>query len=164
MDLISLTHDELCGIAEKFLKNNGFGVTFHDKFKASTGTGELPDCIGFRNGVSCLIECKSSRSDFLADKKKHFRQDPLIGMGDWRFYLCPPGVISTEDLPDGWGLLHATGKVVKKVSGFPLNTMWFFDKPFTGNKQAECDFMYSALRRMVIRGHFNEIYDGLPSK
>lgn len=158
-----MTHDELCNRAEKFLRSNGFGVAFHDKFKAGTGTGEQPDAIGFRNGVSCLIECKTSRSDFLADKKKHFRVDPTLGMGDWRFFMSPPGVIDVCDLPEGWGLLHAHEKTVKKVYGFPPNTMWFFGKPFTGNKQAECDMMYSALRRMVVRGHFKEIYDGLPT-
>ncbi|MEE9646098.1 eae-like domain protein [Escherichia coli] len=35
------------------------------------------------------------------------------------------------------------------------------DKPFTGNKQVECDYMLSALRRMELRGHLNEIYDGV---
>lgn len=29
------------------------------------------------------------------------------------------------------------------------------------DKQAECDYMYSALRRMDIRGHLNEVYDGV---
>ncbi|EJF5840443.1 hypothetical protein M8W81_005320, partial [Salmonella enterica] len=32
-------------------------------------------------------------------------------------------------------------------------------KPFKANKQAECDFMYSALRRVGIRGHLNDVYD-----
>ena len=35
------------------------------------------------------------------------------------------------------------------------------DKPFIGNKQVECDYMLSALRRMELRGHLNEIYDGV---
>ncbi|MDH4628073.1 hypothetical protein J2P93_11870, partial [Escherichia coli] len=29
------------------------------------------------------------------------------------------------------------------------------------NKQVECDYMLSALRRMELRGHLNEIYDGV---
>ncbi len=28
-------------------------------------------------------------------------------------------------------------------------------------KQVECDYMLSALRRMELRGHLNEIYDGV---
>lgn len=159
-----MTHDELCLRAERYLRSNGFGVVFHDKFKAYTGTGEQPDAIGFRNGVSCLIEVKCSRADFHADKKKHFRIDPETGLGDWRFFMCEPDVIKVEDLPDGWGLLYVTGTRVKKVHGFPPNTAWYYKKPFKANKQAECDYMYSALRRMVVRGHFKEIYEGLPAQ
>lgn len=58
--------------------------------------------------------------------------------------------------------METCGKRVVKVSGWPTNTGWINDKPFTGNKQAECDYMYSALRRMEIRGHLNEIYEGMP--
>lgn len=159
-----ITHDNLCLLAEKFLTKNAFGVVFHDKFKAYTNTGEQPDCLGFRSGLSCLIECKTSRSDFLVDKRKKFRVDPLLGMGDWRFFLTPTGLIQVEELPSGWGLLETDGKRIKKVFGFPVNTEWFSVKPFTGNKQAECDYMYSACRRMVIRGHLKEIYDGVPVK
>jgi len=158
---LSITHDELCLRAERFLKSNGFGVVFHDKFRAVTNSGEQPDCLGFRSGVSCLIECKTSRSDFLADRKKKFRLEQGLGMGDWRFMMTPRGLIKPEELPKDWGLLETDGKRVYKIVGWPANTYWF-DKPFHSNKQAECDYMYSALRRMVIRGHFDEIYDGVP--
>lgn len=157
----TITHDHLCSMAEKFLKRNGFGVVFHDKFRAITPHGELPDALGFRSSVSCLIECKTSRADFLADRKKRFRKDPTKGMGDWRFMLTPKDLIKVEELPEGWGLLETTGKRIIKVHGFPRNTEWF-DKPFTGNKQSECDYLYSACRRMVIRGHFDEVYEGIP--
>ena len=159
--MASQLHDEICLRAAKFLKSNGFSVAFDDRFQASTTTGELPDAIGFRNGVSCLIEVKVSRSDFLADKKKHFRKKPETGMGDWRFFMCPPDVIKPEDLPHGWGLLYVYPKQIRKIKGFPPNTQWFYSKPFTGNKQAECDFMYSALRRVQIRGHFDCVYEQL---
>lgn len=158
---MTITHDGLCLLAEKFLKNNGFGVVFHDKFRAVTNTGEQPDSLGFRSGISCLIECKTSRSDFLADRKKKFRRAPELGMGDWRFMLTPKDLIKVEELPTGWGLLETTGKRILKVHGWPSNCDWF-DKPFYSNKQAENDYLYSACRRMVIRGHFNEIYDGVP--
>lgn len=159
--MTGITHDSLCLLAEKVLKSNGFGVVFHDKFRAHTNSGEQPDCLGFRSGVSCLIECKTSRADFLADRKKKFRVDPSLGMGDWRFMLTPKGLIDVEELPVGWGLLETSGKRILKTHGFPPNTEWYYS-PFIGNKQAECDYMYSALRRMVIRGHFKEIYEGLP--
>ncbi|GGB66138.1 hypothetical protein GCM10011607_28520 [Shewanella inventionis] len=159
--MASELHNQLCLRAAKFLNNNGFSVAFDDRFQAATGVGELPDAIGFRNGVSCLIEAKVTRSDFLADKKKRFRVDPSLGMGDWRFFICPPGLIKPEELPQGWGLLYAHAKVIKKVHGFPPNTKWFSAKPFVANKQAECDFMYSALRRIALRGNFDDVYDRL---
>jgi hypothetical protein len=152
-------------LAEKFLLKNGFGVVFNDKFKAVTKSGEQPDCIGFRSGVSCLIECKTSRSDFLADRKKRFRVDPNLGMGDWRFMLVPKGLITTEELPDGWGLLETDGRRVYKKHGWPSNMDWIdgvTGKPYTACKWSEQSMMYSALRRMHIRGHLKEIYHGLP--
>lgn len=161
---MALTHRELCQIAYKFLKRNGFKVCFHDRFIAVTSTGEQPDAMGFRNSASCLIEAKCSRADLLADRKKRFRKNPSLGMGDWRSFISEPGIISIEDLPPGWGLLHVVNGRVRKVHGWPKgNCCWGNpdDKPFTGNKQVECDYMLSALRRMELRGHLNEIYDGV---
>ncbi|MES4611381.1 hypothetical protein V2154_02165 [Ewingella sp. CoE-038-23] len=158
------THSELCVIAERFLRNNGFKVAFHDRFIAGVSTGEQPDAIGFRNLSSCLIEAKCSRADFLADRKKRFRVNPELGMGDWRFFICEPGLISIEELPEGWGLLNVKNDRVYKIWGWPGNAVWFSRKPFQANKQAECDYMCSALRRLQIRGHLPEVYAGLPVK
>lgn len=118
------THRELCELACRFLRNHGFKVVFSDRFHAWTSCGEHPDALGFRNGASCLIEVKCSRSDFLADRKKVFRAEPEKGMGDWRFYLCEPGVITVDDLPTGWGLLYAINGRVRKVHGWPGNHQW----------------------------------------
>lgn len=91
---MALTHRELCQIAYKFLKRNGFKVCFHDRFIAVTSTGEQPDAMGFRNSASCLIEAKCSRADLLADRKKRFRKNPSLGMGDWRFFISELGITS----------------------------------------------------------------------
>lgn len=93
---MALTHHELCQIAYKFLKRNGFKVCFHDRFVAVTSTGEQPDAMGFRNSASCLIEAKCSRADLLADRKKRFRKNPSLGMGDWRFFISEPEIISVS--------------------------------------------------------------------
>tara|TARA_B100002049_G_scaffold218440_1_gene185575 strand:+ start:423 stop:914 length:492 start_codon:yes stop_codon:yes gene_type:complete len=157
-----MTHDDLVLRAEKWLKNSiNCGVVFNDKFQAWTSYGEQPDGFGLRAGVSVLIECKASRADFHADKKKRFRADPSLGMGDWRFYMCPKGVINVEDLPEGWGLLWVNGSRVEKVHGIPPNTQWS-RSPFSGNKDSERAYMYGALRRLTIRGRFSEIYEGIP--
>lgn len=155
-----MTHDELVLRADRWLRNNGFSVTLRDGFSAWTTHGEKPDVIGWRDHVSCLIECKISRSDFLSDRKKPFRADPAIGMGDWRFYICPPGIITVDDLPEGWGLLYCHPKKIEKVHGFPPNTMWG-NRPFDGNKRSETMMLRSALRRFQVRGLLDVVYEGV---
>lgn len=157
-------HDELCDIATRFLKRNGFGVVFHDKFRAMTHNGEQPDCLGFRTGTSCLIECKTSRADFIADRKKKFRIAPELGMGNFRFMMTPENLITIDELPEKWGLLTVSknGRV-KKVHGWPPNTDWC-EHPFNASKACEVDYLYSACRRMEIRGHLKEVYDGIVQK
>lgn len=90
---------------------------------------ELPDVIGFTRGSlvkdgkwwsgehSLLIEVKVSRSDFLSDKRKSFRAEPHEGMGDFRYYCCPKGLIKKEEIPEGWGLLYVypSGRVMMQV-------------------------------------------------
>ena len=154
-----MTHDDLVKRAEKWLKNQGCNVVFRDDFNPPVYTGEQPDAIGWMYGISVLIECKTSRSDFHADKKKRFRITPSDGMGDFRFFMSPPDIIKPDELPDGWGLLYATSKQIKKIVGYPRS--WRDKKPFQGNKEYECQMMYGALRRMVLRGHFDGIYQKL---
>lgn len=152
------THSELCELACRFLNNHGFKVVFSDRFRTWSSYGEYPDALGFRRGASCLVEVKCSWADFLADRKKVFRTEPEKGMGDWRFYLCEPGVIGPDDLPPGWGLLHAINGRVRKVQGWPGSHQWGHQKakPFTANKQAECDYLFSALRRLELQGYRQE--------
>ena len=67
---------------------------------------ELPDVIAFTSRYSTVIECKVSRSDFLKDKNKPFRINANQGMGDYRYYCAPKGLIKPEELPYGWGLIE----------------------------------------------------------
>lgn len=102
------THREGCEIAARFLhKNMNCGAVFIEP--NPTTNSESPDAIGFRpDNCSVLMEVKVSRGDFLSDRKKPHRMDPALGMGDWRFYVCPEGVIKVEDLPAKWGLFYFT--------------------------------------------------------
>lgn len=52
------------------------------------------------------MEAKTSLNDFRADLKKPFRVYPQNGMGLYRYYICEPGVITEDDLPERWGLLY----------------------------------------------------------
>ena len=102
-----MTHQELVVVAAQWLrKTNAIVVT-----EVAT-SGEEPDAVGWHNGRSTLVECKATRSDFIADSKKFFRRDPDQGIGNFRYFLSNPGVISLDDLPPNWGLLIADkGKV-----------------------------------------------------
>lgn len=118
-------HNSLCQIASRWLKkslSNRQGMSCQISFvepKISFLGGESPDAIGFRiaeerhMGGCTIIECKTSMSDFLADMKKPHRLNPEIGMGRFRYYMCPEGLIPEERLPAGWGLLYVGAR--KKV-------------------------------------------------
>lgn len=155
-------HDLLVERAKSWLRKKGCGVVLGEPFRARTTSRETPDAIGWFSDSTCLlVECKVSRSDFFADSRKKFRTDPRLGVGQWRFYLCPSDVLQAEDMPEGWGLLWATARSVKEVHNIPGNCYWRTAPPFTSNRTTEAEILTQAMRRMVIRGHLGDVYDGL---
>lgn len=98
-------HAALIVLGATWLRKKGCSVIATD---VVSGTSETPDAIGFTSSGSILLEAKASRSDFLSDKKKHFRRRPETGMGDTRYYVVATGVATPDCLPEGWGLLIAT--------------------------------------------------------
>jgi hypothetical protein len=142
-----MTHDDLVQRAVKWLYSHGCGFAVGEISCANT-SGEIPDAIGFKGNQSILIECKTSRADFLADKKKEFRKFPKEGMGNLRLFMCEEGIIKEEDLPNKWGLLYVKGKTVKKIV-FPKGNISYGDFWQEKSYQSEHDLMYSCLRRSV---------------
>lgn len=125
----TFTHKDLCALAVKWLKRSnsagGHGCHIAVSETPTGWTGEIPDAIGFRasgswDDGSVLVEVKMSRSDFLADKRKPHRNGDVKGIGKWRYYLCPEGLIQPEDLPEKWGLLYINkrGAIKGVVSPF----------------------------------------------
>lgn len=112
-----ITHRELCLKAAKYLKNKGIQPFFKCQYVVCEleRVGECPDVFGWCGGSSQLIEVKVSRSDFLQDKKKYWRKHPDFGLGRFRSYLCPEGLIKVSDLPDKWGLLYLNESGVIEV-------------------------------------------------
>lgn len=109
--------------------------------------GEIPDAIGWIARASILIECKASRSDFLADRDKLFRYIlPDRGVGDFRFYFTNPGVIVKEyEIPNGWGVYEVIdGKIKFKFGKRYSNAT---DIPLRGNKMEEVTLLRSYIRR-----------------
>jgi hypothetical protein len=150
-----MTHEELVQRAGRWLRNSArikapieghkhlgvirCGVVFTELV---TWESETPDAIGWFNGGrgSILIEVKVSRADFRADANKVFREFPATGVGLYRYYMTPAGLLTPDELPDRWGLLEAKGRsvsVVRAPERFPEYTI-------SGEK---C-MMYSGLRRL----------------
>jgi hypothetical protein len=146
-----LTHSDLVARAGKWLRRQGCRVVLLDDFVCNTSPNEKPDAIGWRDGLSILIECKASRADFLADRKKPFRIDPSQGMGDWRFILAPEGVVQRcGEIPEGWGLLGLTKRgAVETLYGGPHGNCWWQGAPFVDrcHKRNETRMLASALAR-----------------
>jgi hypothetical protein len=106
-----ITHNELVHIAAKWLKHHKKNIAVPNckliapEVGTANSTGETPDVLGWCYWTSILIEVKVSRSDFLQDKNKKFRINPDLGMGEFRYYCCPIGLIKETELPENWGLL-----------------------------------------------------------
>lgn len=106
------SHNNLVEIAAKWLKKHKNNAVIPNcpyiakDLTTNTYSGEIPDVIGWNYWTSVLIEVKVSRRDFLKDKKKEFRNKPELGMGEFRYYCCPEGIIKEEELPNNWGLLY----------------------------------------------------------
>ena len=146
-----LTHADLVMRAARWLRNTrGCSVVFTE-FACSGG--EIPDAIGWQYEHSILVECKTSRSDFSADKSKPWRRLPEIGMGLERYFMVPEGVITAADLcgldarlqfeRSKWGLLWVCKnhvRIVKKSDGFAGR-----------GRVREIGFLVSMLRRAGLR-------------
>jgi len=80
---------------------------------------ETPDVFASdRAGHTLVVEAKASRSDFLRDRHKPWRQEPCCGMGLYRVFACPPDVIRPDDLTgvlEGWGLTYVEKDYVRTI-------------------------------------------------
>ena len=145
VEIPKITHKELVNKAEIWLRGReGCSIIVKE---LSTSNSETPDVIGFKGRYSVLIECKTSRADFLADKKKGFRRNSELGMGCKRYFMAPAGLLEPEELPEGWGLIdvyekkhgHRVAREAKPSEGFP-----------EVNRSAEVAFLVSIIRRLQL--------------
>lgn len=120
------THNELCKIGVKWCQRSESQKGHGCKIAVSeVGNGEIADVIGFREyesrhykGVkSVVLEAKTSRSDFIKDQSKPHRQVGAKCLGDVRYFICPEGLIKSNEVPYGWGLLYVNSRghvIIKK--------------------------------------------------
>jgi len=106
-----MNHDELTKRAAAWLRRTCAVV-----ITEISGGSERPDAIGFMSdGSTILIECKTSRADFLSDRKKFFRRLERYGMGTRRYYMVPTDLILADETSGGWGLLEVRKSRVYKT-------------------------------------------------
>ncbi len=133
---MNLSHQKLVRIGAKWLFQK------HPIVVTELATvGEEADVIGWSGGTSTVIEAKFSRSDFRADRDKVHRAHSQLGVGDYRYYIAPRGMIKVDELPDRWGLLEVCDK----------GRVWKTEiaRHFTeSNKRHEIEMLMSVVRRI----------------
>lgn len=139
-----MTHVELVDRAAKWLRNSCNCKVVAAELVTYTMSGETPDTIGWEGARSIIVECKTSRSDFFADRKRPAR----IGyraMGEWRIYLTPPGLLSPSEIPDGWGLYEVHEKSIRFAGGIKYDRR---HPPFLNpDRESEIVMLLSIIRR-----------------
>lgn len=106
-----MNHAELVQVAARWLRTaKRCSVVLTEPGMLS----EVPDAIGWGPPGSIVVECKTSRADFLRDRKKPrqiegSRHAPWL-LGDFRYYLAPQGLLSPSELGPGVGLLARQGR------------------------------------------------------
>ena len=148
----NITHEELVELGRAWLIKpyaqcadyGHYGCAVITEITCNTWGGEQPDVLGFNlsRSQSILIECKASLSDFRADKKKIFRENPEFGIGSQRWFLAPAGIIPIGELPEKWGLLELVGKKIKVVKNAELQIR---------NYDSEMTILLSTMRRLNIQ-------------
>lgn len=162
----NLTHRELCEIGAALLRKpesaNGHGC--HFSIVEPSCYGENPDVFGIRHGSdgydigTILLEAKTSRADFLADRKKPHRISPEKGIGKWRYFICPTDLIKPDELPERWGLIYVSpGKRCKYIKGamaVPKDCVGYSGKYRHGGK-LEISFNEFAFHNRNVENEFN---------
>jgi hypothetical protein len=108
-----MTHARLVQMAEQWLRRSRCGIVLSEQ---GCSSGEMPDAIGWKaKNHSIVIECKTSRADFLADATKPWRKRPEIALGCERYFAAPCALLRADEMPAGWGLLEVAGRQLKVV-------------------------------------------------
>ena len=106
------SHDDLVERAQRWMNNT---------LRCKAVVTERPcwalpytwDAVGLLKGLSVAVECKRTRSDFLADKRKWIAGNPEKAFGDLRWYFVRPGIVSLDEIPDDWGLAVCGERIVR---------------------------------------------------
>jgi len=138
-----MNHAFLVAKAVAWLRRYRCGVVLSEQACVS---GEMPDAIGWKRAChSVLVECKISRTDFLADRNKPFRLNPQTGVGSERFYLVPKGLVRVEELMPGGGMKAYRSRAIEGMKASKQNLRT--DEGI----RCEMNLLLASLRRVEIR-------------
>lgn len=117
-----MTHAELVRRAARWLRTTARCTVVLVEHHGGSRT--VPDAIGWRGSYSVVVECKTSRSDFLRDRRKPSLTSYAERPGFKCYYLTEAGLLTPPDLPFGWGLLEVVATrwrtlVAKRVEARP---------------------------------------------
>lgn len=158
-----LNHAQIILLGNRWLRNQkNCGIVCSEM---GGSNAEKPDIIGWNSSRSTLIEVKTSRADFLADAKKKWRLHPEKGMGYRRYYLCPEGLIRSDEIPEKWGLLYVRGstqiKQIKDTKPFEeydvMSEMWMV---VAAARRIQAGCPYIAKQLGIDRNMAKSIYEG----
>lgn len=151
-----MTHSALVDTAVAWLRRYRCGIVLSEQ---GCSSGEMPDAIGWKGKChSVVVECKTSRGDFLADATKPWRVDPEIALGCERYYLAPRGMIRKDELPTGWGLLEIHSRKLTIVQKSKRNLRQ------AAGFMNEMNLLLASLRRVEVRIEPRTITDFLKWK
>ncbi len=99
-----MTHKELVKEAKTWLLTaKGCNPVFCEK--GSQGCSEMPDAIGWTTEECIVIECKTSRSDLIANGKKS------LALGNKKYFMMTKDLFNQckDIIPDGFGIVTING-------------------------------------------------------
>lgn len=144
-----MTHDELVAISAKWLRKHQQNIIIPNCTVVASDMHTVhlsrPDVLGFNSDKSVLLEIKVNRSDFVSDKQKRARIDPEKEVGEFRYYVCPYGLIFPDEIPTAWGLIYCDDKGKMTIEKIGLKFSQF-------NLSEERSILMSLLRRAGIKG------------
>lgn len=162
-----LTDKEVTSRIKLSVKRRFDFPTWVTVFEFQNRDGKRADCLAFnckasRNFPLVGFEFKSSRSDWLAEKRDHDKADLFVQMCDeWYVVAGRRGIVEEAELPDGWGLLELkpSGQIWKLVESDlgdlqdrSLDRRFYtrFMRKAIGN---ESNFAYTDVREAKRRGY-----------
>lgn len=115
---------------------------------------EVPDIYAVDRRGTYMVEVKVSHKDFLADAKKPSRKRPKEGLGKWRYYACPEGIIKPEEVPPKWGLIYVYNDGSIEIIKGKKFTKSVDESRYTFQMNHELEYwaLYALLRKAVSWG------------